>query len=341
MPLGPTCAKATLNAGQNFIVNVNGMANYTGDIADVFSCIAQVGEGGCGFEHQFESVLRALGADGAAAPPQNANFLRADAFLAIVLITNEDDCSAPPDSDLFDSSSATIDSPLGPLQSYRCNEFGHLCGGHAPPRQPANPPVDLSGMCVSAEDGRLLRIHDIVTAMKRLKADPSKVLVAAITGPPTPYKVNVGPSQTKLDPSMWPYVEFSCVQQTPGGGTVDGAPAVRLKQLIDAFGANGTFETICADDFGPALQRIAQQVGQLFAPCLPADPSACKFVDNVLNAAGFSTPRALPPCKDATDAGPCWSATPSVACPSGQTAVFKRPLPNDPTVVSTTATCPM
>ena len=102
---GAPCTKASLVPGQNFIINVNGMANYTGEIADVLSCIAQLGVGGCGFEHQLESVLRALGADGAPAPPQNANFLRPDAFLQVVLLTDEDDCSAPPDSDLFDSSS--------------------------------------------------------------------------------------------------------------------------------------------------------------------------------------------------------------------------------------------
>ena len=135
-PLGTTCAKASLNAGQNFLIQVNGMQNFTGDIADVFSCISSVGEGGCGFEHQLESVLRALGADGAPPPPQNANFLRPDAYLQVVLMTDEDDCSAPPDSDLFDSSSMTISDPLGPLQSYRCNEFGHLCGGKRPPASP-------------------------------------------------------------------------------------------------------------------------------------------------------------------------------------------------------------
>src|SRR5262249_8144002 len=146
----PACARASLNADQHFIVNNMGMPNYQGDIADVFSCIAQLGDQGCGFEHQLASVLRALGADGVAPPAQNNGFLRPDAYLQVVLVTNEDDCSAPPDSDLFDSSSMTVTDPLGPMQSYRCNEFGHLCSGQKPPRQPASQ-VDL-GMCVSAED---------------------------------------------------------------------------------------------------------------------------------------------------------------------------------------------
>ena len=45
---------------------------------------------------------------GQSPPLENAGFLRRNATLAIVLITNEDDCSAPPDSALFDSSSQLV-----------------------------------------------------------------------------------------------------------------------------------------------------------------------------------------------------------------------------------------
>ena len=41
-------------------------------------------------------ILRALGADGRAAPAENQGFLRPDAYLAIIMLTNEDDCSATP-----------------------------------------------------------------------------------------------------------------------------------------------------------------------------------------------------------------------------------------------------
>ena len=232
------------------------MANYTGDLGDMLACIAPLGDGGCGFEHQLASVLRALGADGAPPPPQNANFLRPDAYLQVIVLSDEDDCSAPPDSDLFDSSSATISDPLGPMQSYRCNEFGHLCGGKMPPRTP-NGEVDL-GTCTSNEHGRLLPVAGMVTALKNLKADPRKVLVAAISGVPTPYKVNAGPSQVKGDPSLWPYVEHSCVDTEPDGSQTYADPGVRTKQWADAFGDNGLFATLCQDTLAPALEAIAE-----------------------------------------------------------------------------------
>ncbi|HVU49549.1 MAG TPA: hypothetical protein VHL80_02620, partial [Polyangia bacterium] len=335
---GPACLRASLNAGQSFISNVGGQVNYTGDITDVFACIALLGAQGCGFEHQLASVARALGADGAPAPAQNANFLRADALLQVILLTNEDDCSAPPDSALFDETSMTIEDPLGPLQSYRCNEFGHLCGGQKPPRSPGGE-VDL-GTCVSNEMGMLIPVGGVVTALKALKADPGRVLVSAITGPPTPYKVNVGPSDVKGDPDMWPYVEHSCLNTEADGSQTYADPAVRLKQWVDGFGAHGLFQSLCAADFAGVLTSIAAQVGSAFGPaCLPAtvDPSKCSSVDNPPGATGASTP--LRACASNADAGPCWYAkTDATACPSGHEVVFNRPAA-EPAGASTTVTC--
>src|SRR5262249_21797498 len=125
-----------LQPGATFISNIAGQANYTGNLADVFGCIARLGATGCGFEHQFAATLRALGADGSPAPTQNAGFLRPDAYLAIVMLTNEDDCSALPNVMLYDvsASNQSLGSQLGPPGNFRCNEFGHLCsmGGGAP-----------------------------------------------------------------------------------------------------------------------------------------------------------------------------------------------------------------
>ena len=55
------CKTTTLKAGATYIENADGVTNYTGNIADVFSCIAALGETGCGFEHQFAAITRALG----------------------------------------------------------------------------------------------------------------------------------------------------------------------------------------------------------------------------------------------------------------------------------------
>ena len=61
-----------------------------------FACIANLGVGGCGFEQQMESALKAL-----TSQSYNQGFLRKNAPLAIIFITDEDDCSAK-DPTIFD-----------------------------------------------------------------------------------------------------------------------------------------------------------------------------------------------------------------------------------------------
>ena len=361
LPRGATCARASLAAGQHFISNVAGIPNYTGDIADVFSCIAPLGDTGCGFEHQFASVLRALGADGQPAPPGNVGFLRADAFLLVILITNEDDCSAPPDSALFDSSSELVSDPLGPLQSYRCNEFGHLCGGQPPPRTPSGP-TDLSGTCVSAEDGRLLRVADVVAALKNLKPnDPQKVLVAAITGPANPYVVDLTAPELP-DPHLWPVIDHSCTTKEPDGSVTFGDPSVRIQQWVSAFGENGVFESICGDTFKAALTDIANSEIDGLTPCVNGkvlDTTGapwtgtttpdCTVIDHAPNDQNVIVDTALPACAPRQTSGPipCWYLTlePNV-CAGGPLIHFNRPGQTassslDSSVACSVLTCPV
>src|ERR1022692_462187 len=90
------CVATGLAMGATFItddatgVTKNFAAADPAGLAAVFQCLALLGSNGCGFEHQLASVARALGADGSPPPSVNAGFLRPDAELAIVLLTNED-----------------------------------------------------------------------------------------------------------------------------------------------------------------------------------------------------------------------------------------------------------
>jgi hypothetical protein len=146
-----------LMAGETYLKSGDGTAanpaNFTGDIGAVFQCMALLGDTGCGFESQFESVYYALykgsllaGGDDATHDSHNGGFLRPGAVLAVVMLTNEDDCSVANSSLLLDPGINTATDPtgLGALQSYRCNEFGHLCDGQPPPHGfdlTMNPPV--------------------------------------------------------------------------------------------------------------------------------------------------------------------------------------------------------
>src|SRR5262249_51816890 len=162
--------------------------------------------------------------------------LRANAYLAIILITNEDDCSVPGDSNLFISGPGHqfVADPEGPLTSYRCNEFGHLCNGAPPPRTMAA--MFPAGPCLpAAEMGQLLPCASLSNKISSLTPDPTKILVAVIGGSPDPYTVALPPPLIAQDPSMWPAIEHSCMQNS--GEYAD--PGVRLAAFVRAFGANG------------------------------------------------------------------------------------------------------
>ncbi|HEY7371898.1 MAG TPA: hypothetical protein VIF57_06940 [Polyangia bacterium] len=258
-----TCTSTGLAAGATYIADNGAVSNYTGNLADVFACIAALGENGCGFEHQLAAITRALGADGMPPPEENQGFLRPDAFLFIMVVTNEDDCSAPPSGGFYDTTmNSNLASPLGPLGSYRCNEFGHLCNGVKPPRLAPNgsvgDTVTLTG-CTSAEQaGMLTPVADITRQLRALKRFPDQqIVVAAVAGPLTPYTVKWHQPQT-ADTGPWPEMTHSCTASDLSWAD----PAVRVSQWVSGFGANGLFLSACDESFGPALDRLAQLLSQ-------------------------------------------------------------------------------
>lgn len=281
-----------LHPDANFLATGNGTgalpANFDGDIRDAFQCIALLGDSGCGFEAPFASIYYALYKAADPQDPDNGGgFLRDDALLAIVMLTNEDDCSVRGDSLLLDPGVNSVSDPtgLGALASYRCNEFGHLCNGQPPPHDAPASTITLEG-CVSAEadgktdlgltspDGKAdpsqghlwPTVADFSAYLHQLKANPDDVFVAAIAGPTTDregrslYRVS-GQANPAAGGERDPVVEHSCVQASGDAASPEYAdPAVRIQQLTYSFGANGIFFPICADDLKMAMVAIAQAI---------------------------------------------------------------------------------
>ena len=258
------CTSTGLAPGATFIADDGTNRNYAGPISDVFGCIAALGESGCGFEHQLAAITRALGADGSPPPAENQGFLRPDAFLVILLLTNEDDCSAPAGSNFYDTmTNETLASDLGPPLNFRCNEFGHLCNGAKPPRLAPNGDVNakvaLDG-CVSAEGaGMLTPVATIVSQLRALKPFPDQqIVITAIAGPTTPYQVTWR-NPLLMDTGPWPGIEHSCA--ATDGHVAD--PAIRIADFVHRFGDNGLVLSACSDNWGSALDRTAMVLNQV------------------------------------------------------------------------------
>lgn len=348
-----TCPSTTLTAGATFVTDdaTGTTKNFTLDddngsaLPAILQCIGLLGSNGCGISQPLAAAARALGADGQPPPSQNAGFLRDDAALAIVLLTNQDDCSLPPGSDLFSDSSTTIADPLGPLTGYRCIEFGRLCDGLPPPRLSPDPSdldttVSLQS-CESNEHGRLTPIATLAAGIKALKADPSRIVTGAITGPPTPNTVIwTPPGGTDTQP--WPEIELSCTNSIDGSA---GDPSVRTAQWIAAFGDQGFLASICDNSYASSMTAIAVQAGALVsAPCLTEtvrqDNDGQPQCTVTEHAGG--TDRFVPSCLTSVGAAPCWTlATDTALCPTGGSAftVSADPDALDPAAVTFSYSC--
>src|SRR5262249_38732614 len=126
---GGVLQKGMAQLPSNFLVDIDASGgartrNYTGTLADTFSLMTKMGAGGCGFEQPLAAMRAALDHN-----PSNVGFLRPQAVLGVVFLTDEDDCSAK-STMLFGPDSGL----LGALQSFRCTRFGVTCadGGQTP-----------------------------------------------------------------------------------------------------------------------------------------------------------------------------------------------------------------
>ncbi len=306
------------------------MTNYTGTLTDAFSAIASAGAAGCGFEQHIEAAKRALQPNNTA----NAGFLRPDAYLAVIFIADEDDCS------MEHTTLLTSDTTqLGPLQSFRCTRYGITCdtgGGDSNAMNQIGP----KGACHSNESGQYMtKIEDYVTFFKGLKpSDPSKVIMAGIIGPTTPFEVELRAPQGSTQ--TIPALAHSCTYTDTSNQPEVADPAVRIKQLLDSFPNRSTFSTICQQDLSGGLVLIAQLLKTaLGSPCIDGnladvDPNTpgpqydCSVSDVVNYGQANQTETVLPECNNLTTPAsstntPCWAIETDPMCSAGMHLTLK------------------
>jgi hypothetical protein len=328
----PSCIAPT---GAAFIDydQIHGQSNLPPgqDLATTFGCMASVGDQGCGFEMQLESVYRALHDPIAT----NQGFLRDDAILVVVLVTDEDDCSADPGTDLFDPSKSQLPpAGYGPLLSYRCTNFSIACpslstpgnllpyadsGGNQAPCQDADPSVN-----------KLIPVGKYIDFFHTIKPDPGDVLLVDITAPdgdvesilahpstvpPGPYQT-CSPLDTGGNPPCDVVLQHSCVSaQDP---QFFGDPAVRIRQVVSRA-LNQQSTSICDTSYQSALKGIGDLIHHALDPCIgspfadPMNPD-CVVEDVTGSADSPSSVSTIPRCDQAYGALPCWRLESKAQC---------------------------
>lgn len=282
--------------------------NYTGDLRDAVARLVQVGASGCGFEQHLAALRRSF------VNPANAGFLRPGANLAVVILADEDDCSAL-DPALFDASATA----LGPLDSFRCFAHGVVCDGDDP-----RAPGDKHHCRPRAGSAPVESIDRFVASVLAVKPDPREVMVAAIVGDPAPVRVELEAPPGTLSPVAT--LAPSCLFNGPDGPESTG-PGVRLAAFLHGFPGRSQLTSICGNDLSGPLDAIGATAKQMIGdPCLdttvlsdmspdPGVQPVCEVVE--VRDSDTDHPAALPPCAGAA-ATDCYALEPdAAACPAG------------------------
>jgi hypothetical protein len=262
-PRIPGCTPPSGNFIADIDVDGTRQRNYTGSLEDTFSCIATLGPNGCGFEQHLGSLDKALLDN-----PSNAGFLRPDAFLAIIIISDEDDCTAK-DPAIYDPSNAAV----GPLADFRCFEWGWECDQGTMSRTGGT-----YTNCQPRTDSPYLHHPDhFVERIKSLKADPRKIIVSTIMGP----SADTVPSVPEVVVSVDPVRNVPVIAPSCRLGAQDAFPMPRLFHFAQQFGDRHSFFSLCNDDdndgqadLQQGLDLVAQLIRRILGnACFESDVS--------------------------------------------------------------------
>ncbi len=247
------------------------------DFAFDVACVANVGTGGCGFEQPLEAVLKAItptrvqswtatgfvpvgtaGAPGGLdrpffrnTPPHgdvaNSGLVRDDSILAVVMLTDEEDCSAH-DPELFNPSSPTYSA------------------------------TDLNLRCFAHGESALHPFGRYVRGLLQLRRHPSRLAFLPIAGIPVdlepapgrpiPWDRLVG-SVSERDPRMVEQVDPSMPNRLVPSCNVAGRgiafPPIRILQAaqgLEAAGARVAVGSICQETYSGALTTLLRALSR-------------------------------------------------------------------------------
>lgn len=225
-----------------------------------FGCIANVGINGCGIEQQLDSVLKALtpasnasisflGGTHGHGSDLNSGFLRQNSIVAVILVTDEDDCSATP-------------------------EFANAVYNRDNTTFPDNQNV----RCQLHSDEAAYSVERYLNGLRALRpGHEDRVVFGAITGVPqdlvgNPEAIDYDAilNDDRMQLAVGDCRGTPCILPACEGTGGSAAPARRIVDLARRFGSNGIVQSICQDDFGPALGAIIDKIAVLLdRVCLP------------------------------------------------------------------------
>jgi len=270
-------------------------------IGEALRCAGPQGLHGSGFEAPLEAMRKVFDTQG-----PSAGFMRDEALLAVVFVTDETDCSMPDghqDRLIGDEGRPLWSDPFADYPtSAVCWNAGTQCEG-GPGIYEDCQAVDMGfdGEPTTEDDAVLHPISRYVDALrdvaqgKAARGGTGQVLVAVIGGVPLDYPVTGQMLfQDSDDPEF--NLEYGigpgCGRGTEAVHSPPGIPPVRLREFAEQFSADArNLYSICSPDYTPALEQIVGALESLsvrtcVAGCVEDDDpdedglqAACRVVE--------------------------------------------------------------
>jgi len=246
-------------------------------LANDFACIASLGTEGCGFEQPLEAALKAMwptvdddfiflnpdpdGESGGQGDRENAGFARdyreaEQSVIAVVVVTDEEDCSA--------------------------QDYTHFTPSHLLPADDPLAAQPINTRCFHNKDN-LYAVERYINGLKGLRPDTDAVLFAAIAGVPPetvdaqaragvdfadPLERDTYYDAILAHPQMQETLDMPVTmaqQNVAPSCTTDSGRAYPPRRIVDVargFGDQGVIQSICEPDFGPAMDVIIDGIGR-------------------------------------------------------------------------------
>ncbi len=239
-------------------------------LAQSFACVSRLGVLGCPFEQQLEAMWKAVAPSNGKDPtlhtflngtrghgePSGVNegFVREKAILAVIEVSDEEDCSVNQDGTLLFSMSDEAVARFGGFDDInsRCARYG-----------------DPEGLVWSPER--------YVRGLKSLKPDNEDLIVfAAIVGMPLGTE---GASIDQIlarddmqfgDDDRDGIPNIACLTATNPQRPDKAYPGRRFLEVAKGFDDDAVVFSICEDSYAPALDRLIERIAsKLTGNCLP------------------------------------------------------------------------
>ncbi len=305
-------------APRNWIERIDGETNLPEGLSaeQAFMCLAPQGINGCGFESQLESMWKALRRSETEGDP-DFGFIREDAALMIVHMTDEVDCSNNPEHEtIFLPDGNRVfwsDAGASAPTSAVCWNAGVACNGSGVYDACTAVNLDVDGLELSNNEAPseavlhpLSRYIDQVQAIedqKQLIVPDREVLVSIVGG------VNSNGSISYQDSADPEFQDNFGIGPGCSSNAGEAVPPVRLAEFANAFELSGSHNlfSICDSDYSPALDLLFGRVDQIRPACLPAcaadtDPATepvdplCTLTQRVPTGGGTFEDQVVLPC---------------------------------------------